>query len=82
MIVWFGLPDEVLVVEGVWVRRQPWRMPTSRFARVRGDLAVAGGPAVIRPIQPDDLGQQMRIRRIRLRPDGEWRSRYRATCNG
>jgi hypothetical protein len=33
-----------------------------------GDLTVAGDPAVMRPIQPDDLGQQMRIRRIRLRP--------------
>ena len=33
-----------------------------------GDLAVAGDPAVMRPIQPDDLGQQMRIRGIRLRP--------------
>jgi hypothetical protein len=33
-----------------------------------GDLAVASDPAVMRPIQPDDLGQQMRIRGIRLRP--------------
>ena len=33
-----------------------------------GDLAVAGDPAVMRPVQPDDLGQQMRIRGIRLRP--------------
>jgi hypothetical protein len=24
-----------------------------------GDLTVAGDPAVMRPIQPDDLGQQM-----------------------
>ena len=35
---------------------------------VLGDLTVAGDPAVMRPVQPDDLGQQMRIRRIRLRP--------------
>jgi hypothetical protein len=35
---------------------------------VFGDLTVAGDPAVMRPIQPDDLGQQMRIRGIRLRP--------------
>jgi hypothetical protein len=33
-----------------------------------GDLGVAGDPAVMRPIQPDDLGQQMRIRGIGLRP--------------
>jgi hypothetical protein len=33
-----------------------------------GDLAVAGDPAVMRSIQPNDLGQQMRITRIRLRP--------------
>jgi hypothetical protein len=35
---------------------------------VFGDLAVAGDPAVMRPIQSDDLGQQMRIAWIRLRP--------------
>ncbi len=35
---------------------------------VFGDLTVTGDPAVVRPIQPDDLGQQMRIARIRLRP--------------
>jgi hypothetical protein len=29
---------------------------------VFGDLAVTGDPAVMRPIQPDDLGQQMGIR--------------------
>jgi hypothetical protein len=33
--VWFGVPSEVFVVEDVWVRRQPWRMPTGRLARVR-----------------------------------------------
>jgi hypothetical protein len=33
-----------------------------------GDLAVAGDPAMMRPIQPDNLGEQMRIRGIRLRP--------------
>ena len=35
---------------------------------VLGDLTVAGDRAVMRPVQPDDLGQQMRIRRIGLRP--------------
>ena len=33
-----------------------------------GDLTVAGDLAVMGPIQPDDLGQQMGIRRIRFRP--------------
>ena len=32
--VWLAVPGEVFVVEGV-VRRQSWRMPTSRLARVR-----------------------------------------------
>jgi hypothetical protein len=35
---------------------------------VFGDLAVAGDPAVMRPVQSDALGEQMRIRGIRLRP--------------
>ena len=43
-------------------------MRPSRDLDVFGDLAVAGDLAVMRPIQPDDLGQQMSIRRIRLRP--------------
>lgn len=33
-----------------------------------GDLTVAGDPAVMHPIQPDDLGEQMGIRGVRLRP--------------
>jgi len=31
---------------------------------VFGELAVVGDPAVMRPVPPDDLGQQMRIRCI------------------
>jgi hypothetical protein len=31
---------------------------------VFSDLAVTGDPAVMRPIQPDDLSEQMRIRGI------------------
>jgi hypothetical protein len=33
---------------------------------VLGDLAVTGDRTVMRPVQPDDLGQQVRIRCIRL----------------
>lgn len=36
-------------------------MGAGRDLDVFGDLAVTGDPAVMRPIQPDDLGQQMRI---------------------
>jgi hypothetical protein len=43
-------------------------MGAGRGLDVFGDLGVAGDPAVMRPIQPDDLGQQMRVRGIRLRP--------------
>jgi hypothetical protein len=39
-------------------------MRPGRDLDVFGDLAVAGDPAVMRPIQPDDLGQQMRIRGV------------------
>jgi hypothetical protein len=35
---------------------------------VLGELAVAGDRAMMRPVQPDALSQQMRIRGIRLRP--------------
>ena len=41
-------------------------MRPSRDLDMFGDLTVAGDRAVMRPIQPDDLGQQMRIRGIRL----------------
>jgi hypothetical protein len=37
---------------------------------VLGNLSVAGDRAVVRPVQPDDLSQQMRIALIRLRPRG------------
>jgi hypothetical protein len=33
-----------------------------------GPTRVAGQPTVVRPVQPDDLGQQMRVSRIGLRP--------------
>jgi hypothetical protein len=49
---------------------------------VFGHLTVAGDPAVMRPIQPDDLGQQTHPQHRTSPPDGECRSRYRATCNG
>ena len=35
---------------------------------VLGELAVAGDRAMMRPVLPDELSQQMRIGRIRLRP--------------
>ena len=35
---------------------------------VLGDLRVPGDRAVMGPVQPDDLGQQMRIRGVGLRP--------------
>jgi hypothetical protein len=35
-----------------------------------GDLTVAGDRVMMRPVQPDDLGQQMRIALIRLRSRG------------
>jgi hypothetical protein len=33
-------------------------------------LGVAGQPTVVDPVQPDDLGQQVRVGRIGLRPGG------------
>jgi hypothetical protein len=43
-------------------------MGAGRDLDVFGELAVAGDRAVMRPVQPDDLSQQMRIGGIRLRP--------------
>jgi len=43
-------------------------MGAGRDLDVFGALTVAGDPAVMRPIQPNDLGEQMSIRGIRLRP--------------
>jgi hypothetical protein len=47
-------------------------IPSDRRA-VSGHLPVTG------PIEPDDLGQNVRIHRIGLGPEIECRSRYRAT---
>jgi hypothetical protein len=50
-------------------------MGTGGDLDVLGDLAVAGDGPVMRPVQPDDLGQQMPIRGVGLGPDVECRSR-------
>ena len=43
-------------------------MRPSRRLHVLGDVAVAGDRAVMVPVQPDDLGEHMRITRVGLRP--------------
>ena len=35
---------------------------------VLSDLTVAGDRAMVRPVQPDDLSQQMRVGLVGLRP--------------
>jgi hypothetical protein len=45
-------------------------MGTSSDLEVLGQLRVARDRSVMSPVHPDDLGQQMRIRRVRLRPRG------------
>ena len=45
-------------------------------------LGIPSHRAVIRAVQAHDLGQHMRVPGIRLRPELECRSRYRATAIG
>jgi hypothetical protein len=46
---------------------------------VFSDLAIAGDLTVMRPIQPDDLGERWASTASDFAPDEECRSRYRST---
>jgi hypothetical protein len=47
-----------------------------------GQLAVAGDGAVVVPVGPDQVGQDLGIGSIGLAPEVAWRSRSRLTASG
>ena len=53
--MWFAVPGEVLVVEGV-ASQEPWRMPRSRLAMVRS-LLVAGAVGTLAVVDGSGSGR-------------------------